>query len=139
MIPPRARLTDAVVWRHDDPVERHLVLRVRGKRELLAQRDTRGSGINQEQVDPVLRAGEDNKALGGSGEGHVALHAAQSERAPSGSASISTPLALNPLSGSSHAGVSTDSPEAIRRSHLSFWASSPAATSAPPLKTALTK
>ena len=58
---------------------------------------------------------------------------------PSASARTSTPHGEKPFSGSSQAGERIASPEATGRSHCSFWASLPAATSTPPLMTALTK
>ena len=58
---------------------------------------------------------------------------------PSATARASTPWGVNPLSGSSQAGVTMASPAATGRSQRSFWAALPAAASTPPLMTALTK
>ena len=60
-------------------------------------------------------------------ERDVALEARQTgTRTPSASARTATPRGEYPFSGSSQAGVTIASPEAIGRSQRSFWSSLPA-------------
>ena len=96
--------------------------------------------VDQEQVDAVVGAGQHHQPLGHGGEGHVPLDPVEHPAVAVGRGrELATPSGPNPRCGSSQAGTTMASPEAIRGSHACCWSSDPAATSTPAHITALAK
>ena len=85
-------------------------------------------GVDQEEIDGVVclaGAGEHDQSIGGRRVGHVALDPVETETRTRRRRRASTPRGEKPLSGSSHAGVRTASPDATARSHWSFCRGAP--------------
>jgi hypothetical protein len=78
-VPARAGRTDPRRRGHAYLLEVHAVLAVGAERELLGERDARRVRIDQEEIDPVLRAGEHDHPVGRARELHVALGAGEDE------------------------------------------------------------
>ncbi len=79
------------------------------------------------------------RAWAAEAKGTCHLTPSSTQPSPSARAVMATPSGPKPRWGSSQAGTTMASPDAIRGSHACCWASDPAATSTPALITALAK